>query len=491
MRVLNTTTFELEEIPTAPTKAERLQALQAKAEPGKAPEYAILSHRWITSKPKSDSDLDSGAKEEAATGTKQQAKSESESEVTFDVLSKWLESAHLRRSIRKIKKACHITGVKNINDPFAGHVHDKRFGRSIEKIKTACRIARTANIKWLWIDTCCIDKSSDAEMAESLRSMYRWYRNAKICYAYLYDVDSTGTVGVFDLFQASKTLRNGEDQQSRSSNSVWFERGWTLQELLAPKEVCFYDFKWRVIGTKTELAKDIAAVTGIDAKYLGHDRAFRKACIATKMSWLANRTTTRSEDIAYSTLGIFSISDFTPLYGEGMSAFLRLQKALVPRQDESLYAWEMPDSKNRLCSGWATHEWGLPAPWPACFRGSAHINVDGEKSERYLGGFNILGPGVNVHVGRSELGGELINRKTARTLTLNCWTSDKKAVRIPIKRASKNSQLWRRQECHKLDTSGSSDVPKTDLNSIATGTMTVPVLVVQPSVADDSDDDRC
>ncbi|KAK5352799.1 hypothetical protein LTR07_004818 [Exophiala xenobiotica] len=181
---------------------------------------------------------------------------------------------------------------------------------------------------------------------ESIRSMYRWYRNAKICYAYLYDVDSTA--GGTRKFQASTTLRHGEDQRSDSSDAIWFERGWTLQELLAPMAVRFYDSNWRVIGTKANLARDIAAAAGIEARYLGDDRAFRKASIATKMSWLANRTTStkRCEDIAYSTFGIFGISDFAPLYGEGMNAFLRLQKALVPKQDESLPAWTMPTQEN-------------------------------------------------------------------------------------------------------------------------------------------------
>ncbi|KAK5447861.1 hypothetical protein LTS15_009360 [Exophiala xenobiotica] len=452
MRVLNTTTYKLENINTAPTRAERLDPAHAKANVEKVPdtEYAILSHRWIPS--------------------------ESQSEVTFGILSEWLKSAQEHY-------------------PFAGHEHDEKFRRSIKKIKIACSKAREEKIEWLWIDTCCINKSSDAEAAESIRSMYSWYRNAKICYAYLYDVDST--VAGTRKFQASEILRMGEDKKSDSDDSIWFRRGWTLQELLAPKEVRFYDFKWREIGTKAELAKDIAAVSGIDAAYLGHDRAFRKASIATKMSWLANRTTTRCEDIAYSTLGIFGISDFSPLYGEGMNAFLRLQKALVPRQDESLYAWTMPVSEQCLCPGWAINEWGLLAPWPACFKDSAHIHVGGKISERASGGFNLLGPGVNVRVPLKEMGQFMPWRKN-RAITLNCWTSNNKAVRIPIKRASRNSLLWRRQKCHKLKLSRKSAPPRTNLNQdplsrgriTTAGVVSVSVFFVQPSVDDDSDDDK-
>jgi hypothetical protein len=404
-------------------------------------------------------------------GTEQQVETEPESEVTFSVLSEWLDS------------------VQEGQDPFVGHEHDKKFRRSIEKIKNACHIARADKLKWLWIDTCCINKSSDAEAAESIRSTYRWYRTAKICYAYLYDVDSTA--GGTRKLQASTTLRHGEDQRSDSPDAIWFERGWTLQELLAPKAVRFYDFDWREIGTKADVARDIAAAAGINARYLGDDRAFRKASIATKMSWLANRRTTRCEDIAYSTLGIFGVSDFSPLYGEGMNAFLRLQKALVPRQDESLYAWTMPASEKRLCTGWATNEWGLLAPWPACFKGSAGIDVDGKFSERASGGFNVLGPGVSVRVPSKGMG-QFSNLHTNRTLTLNCWTSNMNAVQLKIKRASTNSQSWRRQECHKWQLSSSSSVPRTSLgqHGIASGTESVPGVFEQPSVDDDSDDDR-
>ena len=54
--------------------------------------------------------------------------------------------------------------------------------------KISCKQARNDGYEWLWVDTCCIDKRSSAELSESINSMYRWYENAQVCYAYLHDV---------------------------------------------------------------------------------------------------------------------------------------------------------------------------------------------------------------------------------------------------------------------------------------------------------------
>lgn len=60
--------------------------------------------------------------------------------------------------------------------------------------------------KWLWIDTCCINKDSAAELSEAINLIFKWYRNVEVCLAYLTDVDTVG------------------DQQS-FQKSEWFERG--------------------------------------------------------------------------------------------------------------------------------------------------------------------------------------------------------------------------------------------------------------------------
>ena len=62
------------------------------------------------------------------------------------------------------------------------------------KIEFACRQAEIDDYEYAWIDTCCIDKTSSAELSEAINSMFNWYRYSAVCYAYLVDVD----VNTFD-----------------------------------------------------------------------------------------------------------------------------------------------------------------------------------------------------------------------------------------------------------------------------------------------------
>lgn len=186
--------------------------------------------------------------------------------------------------------------------------------------------ARKPSIEWLWVDTFCIDKRNSQELTESLNSMFEWYKKAKVCYAYLYDVDLS-TPG-----RRGFKTKEGEE-------SEWFERGWTLQELLAPQDMEFYDQNWNYMGTKEELASELERVTGIKEEYLETSYNIQSASMATHMSWMAGRTTTRVEDIAYGVLGIFGIS-MAVQYGEGKQAFMRLQRGLMETStNESIFAW--------------------------------------------------------------------------------------------------------------------------------------------------------
>ncbi|EJF59924.1 HET-domain-containing protein [Dichomitus squalens LYAD-421 SS1] len=193
------------------------------------------------------------------------------------------------------------------------------------KIRDACRVAREAGYDYLWIDSCCIDKSSSSELTESINSMYKWYGDATECYAYLADVPP------------------GEDPRSPKSSfrsSRWFERGWTLQELVSPSEVKFLSNDWNIIGTKHILVDLISEITGIPDEALLHEKSLDEFSVAQRLSWAANRTTTRVEDRAYSLLGIFDINMST-LYGEGERAFRRLQEEILRRiPDQSLFAWQ-------------------------------------------------------------------------------------------------------------------------------------------------------
>ena len=127
--------------------------------------------------------------------------------------------------------------------------------------------------------------------------MYRWYQNAEVCYVYLSDVKLET-----ESFRWSDSFRR----------SRWFTRGWTLQELLAPRNITFYDREWTEIGTRWSLRDEISSATGITQDHILNPE---KACIAVKMSWAARRTTTRLEDEAYCLLGLFDLN-MSLLYGE-------------------------------------------------------------------------------------------------------------------------------------------------------------------------------
>jgi hypothetical protein len=215
---------------------------------------------------------------------------------------------------------------------------DVPFGQSTtaragyRKIEFTCVQARSDGLKYAWVDTCCIDKSSSSELSEAINSMFAWYKNSARCYVYLSDV----------------SVANMNESFSRSR---WFTRGWTLQELLAPLDVFFYDEQWSIMGTKYEHAEWISKITGIEAEALISDMG-GELCffsVAKKMSWASHRQTTRQEDIAYCLLGIFDVS-MPLLYGEGDRAFLRLQGEIIRRtNDDSILAWDLgPEMEHPL-----------------------------------------------------------------------------------------------------------------------------------------------
>lgn len=187
------------------------------------------------------------------------------------------------------------------------------------KIQNTCERVKTLyNLQWVWIDSCCIDKTSSAELSEAINSMFRYYQEAKVCLAVLVDFD--------------------EDMET-FSRSRWFTRGWTLQELVAPSEVHFFDMHWSMRGTKKELVDRISSITKVPLRVLLNDIALEDIPIAVKMSWASLRQTTREEDIAYCLLGIFDIN-MPMLYGEGKKAFVRLQEEIIKQStDLSIFAW--------------------------------------------------------------------------------------------------------------------------------------------------------
>ncbi|KDR68887.1 hypothetical protein GALMADRAFT_39905, partial [Galerina marginata CBS 339.88] len=191
------------------------------------------------------------------------------------------------------------------------------------KIENCCAQAKQGGFEYVWIDTCCIDKTSSAELSEAINSMYRWYQKARICYVFLSDVPSD---------------EDPSAEGSKFSLSRWFTRGWTLQELLAPLLVVFYSSDWVEIGTRSSLREEISKITRIPCEVL-MSKPLSEISIAQRMSWAAMRQTTKIEDAAYSLLGIFDVNMPT-LYGEGWKAFIRLQLEIIKNsEDESLFAW--------------------------------------------------------------------------------------------------------------------------------------------------------
>ncbi|KAI3320876.1 HET-domain-containing protein [Xylariaceae sp. AK1471] len=206
-----------------------------------------------------------------------------------------------------------------------GHLDQAKKKRGYEKVEMACKLAKSQGYKYIWVDTCCIDKTSSAELTEAINSMYRWYKESDVCYAFLSDV-------------SSHSLSLSYPEELRMSR--WFTRGWTLQELLAPDNVQFYCSEWKIIGNKKEdpLCSIISEITKIGHNILrGED--ILSISIARRMYWASGRQTTRIEDLAYSLLGIFDIN-MPLMYGEGYKAFRRLQEEILKTtDDQSIFAW--------------------------------------------------------------------------------------------------------------------------------------------------------
>ncbi|KAK0507585.1 hypothetical protein JMJ35_010108 [Cladonia borealis] len=297
----------------------------------------------------------------------------------------------------------------------------------VPKIAHACAQAKNAGIEWIWIDTCCIDKTSSAELSRSINSMFSWYEEAKVCFAYLADVHSRGK---------SKAAVDDE-----ILNSEWFRRGWTLQEMLAPREMIFYDADWQLLGSRSRLTAIIVEAAKISPEHL---RNFRSASIAQKMSWMADRSTTEVEDTAYCMLGLFDATmDLRP--GEGRKAFLRLQEVIIGGSpDESIFAW-------------TSHKYetsGLLAPWIDCFRHSGNVFLRPDKITYFRGSYQMASGGLNFPgpaylVGYLELGDAIARRIASKKIEMptQCWTLQNGEPRAIVLYMSKEGGYWKRIRC--------------------------------------------
>lgn len=282
------------------------------------------------------------------------------------------------------------------------------------KIEKSCVLAKARGFDWIWIDTCCIDKKSSAELSEAINSMFRWYAEAEECYAYLSDIEFLA-----DLAQ-----------------STWFTRGWTLQELLAPSNVIFLNCEWKIMGTKKDLLAEISDATHIAVHYLSN---MHKASVATKMSWVSRRKTSRVEDMAYCLLGLFDVN-MPLLYGEGRKAFLRLELEIVKKSDdESIFAWTSTSAKEHS---------GLLALWPDSFAHSADIRVpdSGVLSRSYEQKIIQRQPYSMTNRGLEFPTPE----GTLPKIILNCWKVDKRRRSAIVITLRRYGTIWQRVECGAL-----------------------------------------
>jgi hypothetical protein len=245
----------------------------------------------------------------------------------------------------------HTWGKEEITFPDMADLDKARRKTGFAKIQGACALAASQGHDYIWIDTCCIDKSSSAELSEAINSMYRWYGSSKVCYAYLSDVEDPAHMG----------------------GSRWFTRGWTLQELIAPGNVEFYTSSWAYIGQKQDsnLLPTISQASLVDECVLAGVVHLRHVSVARRMYWASARKTTRKEDEAYCLMGLFMVN-MPLLYGEGARAFIRLQREITSiTDDQSILAWYCNPYPGRSAGAY----WiSCCAPSPRCFAMSGNIS---------------------------------------------------------------------------------------------------------------------
>ncbi|KAH7629308.1 heterokaryon incompatibility protein-domain-containing protein [Sordaria sp. MPI-SDFR-AT-0083] len=380
--------------------------------------------------------------------------------------------------------------------------HELEKKRGYAKISQTCQRAKKSGIKWAWVDTCCIDKTSSAELTEAINSMFAWYKGATVCFAFLEDLEpvpgtargsgtgrrlglgvpqgqngqngqngpgqSEGRLSVSDdggsnvgsNVSAATGSRMGsttssthiqagrmehlshEEKVRRFGACRWFTRGWTLQELIAPSKMGFYNSKWEFVGEKPALKQVLAEITQISESVLENSALLPTIPVAQRMSWASSRVTTRPEDMAYCLLGIFDVQ--SPLmYGEGEKAFIRLQEEIVKEtNDFSIFAW-----KTGKGSG-TQHQkhWGILAPSPKEFAGSRDIEVWGNplyNAECYVTGKGLRftpapGGGGLLRSGSSRFKGT----EGTYLLDLGCYHRSEKGKAIGVFLQQHGSDLY-------------------------------------------------
>ncbi|KAF2766363.1 hypothetical protein EJ03DRAFT_345196 [Teratosphaeria nubilosa] len=223
-------------------------------------------------------------------------------------------------------------------------IHDIKAAKSMKrfkKVELTCRQAYADGLEHAWIDTCCIDKSSSAELAEAINSMFYWYQKSAVCYVYLSDFTLSGRkIASWGPYIADSAEVH---EDTAAMDNPIIEKHKIQKELIAPTYVAFFDESWTFFGERAGLANVFATFMIVPRALLQRGGSLRFALdpfnIAARFSWAYNRHSTRVEDAAYSLLGLFDVN-MPLLYGEGPKALVRLQEAIMRTDcDDSILLW--------------------------------------------------------------------------------------------------------------------------------------------------------
>jgi Heterokaryon incompatibility protein (HET) len=242
----------------------------------------------------------------------------------------------------------HTWGADNEEVIFDDIMNDagksKEDSLGFKKILFCGEQAKSDGLKYFWVDTCCINKSSSQELSEAINSMFQWYQESAVCYVFLSDVLAS------DIDTDSQT-----ELPSMFKNSRWFTRGWTLQELVAPTSVKFFSQEEKMLGDKKSLQQEIHTITGIAIQAL-RGRSLSQFTVEERMSWAQGRITKRKEDHAYCLLGIFDVH-MPLLYSEGKEkALSRLHEEIHKASNgKSLNSRTFNDIRGHISIYMSTH----------------------------------------------------------------------------------------------------------------------------------------
>lgn len=225
------------------------------------------------------------------------------------------------------------------------------------KLTFCARQATCDKLDYFWVDTCCIDKDSSAELQEAINSMYNWYSHADKCYVYLPDVPT----------------KQGQEWEAAFQKSEWFERGWTLQELIAPRIVKFFSIDGQILGDKQSLQQQIHQITGVSIEVL-QGKSLTEVSEQERFSWTTGRQTKVEEDAVYCLLGIFGVH-MPLIYSEGYSkARARLRREIQIQTRPELHTVVVAPPDRQLHVPVSTL--ALPqAPLRDCYNGIRRLKV--------------------------------------------------------------------------------------------------------------------